>query len=523
MPDSRIENMYKEVQDSSCRGSGGVPQFSKSPKIGGYRGLKSASALPAGASNDFVGYEVLIDFMKKHKLQKLEGDIIEIGAFLGGGTAKLGRFAQKYGKKVYAVDIFDPSSDKTPDKSGVRMCDIYQAFLQGRSQLEVYQDTIRNFKNIITIDKDSKRVKFSKGQKFIFGFIDGNHQPDYVRNDFYLIWRHLVAGGSVGFHDYHFDLPEVTKTIGGLIRRHKGEISDVHEIEQKHIVILTKKKMSKQNKSKLEVLQVETTNYCNARCIFCAYDQIKKHGTMSDKLYAKILKDAQKLDPPPKTFIPMLTGEPFLDPHMIDHIEEARAALPKTEIHLYTNGSKLTEKTIKKLAEVPKFHINISANGASVETRKRLTGLGDYEYVAHMIDFMDLLRISHSVSLVQHPSITKEEEAAFHRRWSETTSSSSCRSPYLFQHLNFAGLTYKKDKTHFTCCLHATSHMTVLWDGRVNLCCMDPLGRKIFGDLNHQTVSEVWLSEERQRYAAMHKEGRGTELEVCRDCNIVCF
>jgi hypothetical protein len=29
----------KEMQDTSCRGSGGVPQLQRSPKIGGYRGL----------------------------------------------------------------------------------------------------------------------------------------------------------------------------------------------------------------------------------------------------------------------------------------------------------------------------------------------------------------------------------------------------------------------------------------------------------------------------------------------------
>ncbi|MEE9401075.1 MAG: SPASM domain-containing protein, partial [Dehalococcoidia bacterium] len=68
-----------------------------------------------------------------------------------------------------------------------------------------------------------------------------------------------------------------------------------------------------------------------------------------------------------------------------------------------------------------------------------------------------------------------------------------------------------------------TSHMTVLWDGRVNLCCMDPLGRKTFGDLNDETVAEVWFSGGRQRYVAMHEEGRGTECEVCRDCNIFCI
>jgi hypothetical protein len=33
------ETTEKEVQDISCRGSGGVPQLKKSPKIGEYRGL----------------------------------------------------------------------------------------------------------------------------------------------------------------------------------------------------------------------------------------------------------------------------------------------------------------------------------------------------------------------------------------------------------------------------------------------------------------------------------------------------
>jgi hypothetical protein len=92
---------------------------------------------------------------------------------------------------------------------------------------------------------DSKKVSFHKGQKFIFGFIDGNHQPDYVRNDFNLIWGHLVPGGSVGFHDYNFDLPEVTKAIEGLIDEHKDEISGVHEIKDKHILLLIKGKTEK--------------------------------------------------------------------------------------------------------------------------------------------------------------------------------------------------------------------------------------------------------------------------------------
>jgi hypothetical protein len=37
-----IETANKEVQDTSCRRSGGIPQLLKSPKIGGYRGLIKA-------------------------------------------------------------------------------------------------------------------------------------------------------------------------------------------------------------------------------------------------------------------------------------------------------------------------------------------------------------------------------------------------------------------------------------------------------------------------------------------------
>ena len=33
--------------------------------------------------DDFVGYEVFIDFMKQRALCKLKGDIVEIGAYMG--------------------------------------------------------------------------------------------------------------------------------------------------------------------------------------------------------------------------------------------------------------------------------------------------------------------------------------------------------------------------------------------------------------------------------------------------------
>jgi hypothetical protein len=193
------------------------------------------------SAHDFVGYEVLLDFIRQRALHRLEGDLVEIGVLMGGGTVKLARFARKYHKKVYAVDIFDPSADKTATPDGIRMSDIYEAFLQGRSQIEVYEEAVRGLDNIVTIKEDSKKVRFPGEQKFMFGFIDGNHQPEYVRNDFDIVWSNLVPNGVVGFHDYRSELAEVTETIDGLIAEHKGEISDTHQIKEKNIILLTKR------------------------------------------------------------------------------------------------------------------------------------------------------------------------------------------------------------------------------------------------------------------------------------------
>jgi SAM-dependent methyltransferase len=188
--------------------------------------------------DDFVGYEVLIDFIKQRALYKLEGDIIEIGAYMGRGTAKLAKFAQRYGKRVYAVDIFDPSLDKTMSKSGIKAGNVYEAFLQGRSMLEAYQESTRGFDNIVTIREDSKKLSFPEEQRFIFGFIDGCHQQAYVENDFHVIWPHLISEGALGLHDYKFDdWPEVTKAADMLIDAYKREISEAYEIEGKYNIL----------------------------------------------------------------------------------------------------------------------------------------------------------------------------------------------------------------------------------------------------------------------------------------------
>jgi hypothetical protein len=180
--------------------------------------------LPPPAWSDWSQYEHLLQVLATRL--DVPGDVLEIGVFLGGGTFKLCRYLEHHApeKRVYAVDIFDPSFDMTPCTAGVAMARLYRDALQGRSQRDVYREVTAGCRNLTTIEGDSAQISIPDGT-LCFGFVDGHHAPLYVRNDFDLIWRRLSVRGVVCFHDYGFDLPQVTTEIHRIIGEHADEIS----------------------------------------------------------------------------------------------------------------------------------------------------------------------------------------------------------------------------------------------------------------------------------------------------------
>jgi radical SAM protein with 4Fe4S-binding SPASM domain len=60
--------------------------------------------------------------------------------------------------------------------------------------------------------------------------------------------------------------------------------------------------------------------------------------------------------------------------------------------------------------------------------------------------------------------------------------------------------------------------MTIRYNGDVVLCCFDPFGEVTFGNLNNETIEEIWKGDKHQEYALTHKQGRGNELLRCESC-----
>ena len=258
--------------------------------------------------------------------------------------------------------------------------------------------------------------------------------------------------------------------------------------------------------NELAILQLETTNICQANCAFCQHSNFKEFGTMTDALYKKIIDEATYL-PGLQTLIPMLTGEPFCDKQIIERIKYARESLPLVFIQLYTNGSLLSFDNLLRLKEMPNFSLSISLNGLNPETRQRLMGLNDWKHVVQMARYAEQIKLPYRVTMVAHPEIDPAEVRDFIKV-----------GGMALQYQSWAGQQYPYKRKRWTSCVRALNHMTIRYNGDANLCCFDPFGKVSFGNLNNQTLEEIWESPARQEYVEKHKTGEGNKLPMCESC-----
>lgn len=170
-------------------------------------------------------YEHILETIERERLWALGGDFVEIGVFLGGGTYQLAKLLGRHApeRRVYAIDIFDPDVDVTEASDGSPMRAIYRRHLDGRDQEETYRSVVADCRNVVTIAGDSAAVELP-ASAVAFAHIDGNHEPEYVKRDFELVWRRAVPGSVVAFDDYGDDLPPVRNAVDAIRRAYRDEI-----------------------------------------------------------------------------------------------------------------------------------------------------------------------------------------------------------------------------------------------------------------------------------------------------------
>jgi MoaA/NifB/PqqE/SkfB family radical SAM enzyme len=264
-----------------------------------------------------------------------------------------------------------------------------------------------------------------------------------------------------------------------------------------------------------EIVQIESTNICNAKCVFCPRDDMaRKQGIMDMALFRRIADECAALG---ITHVRMHNyGEAFIDRQLVEKVRYAKQA-GIAEVGLISNGSLITEDVARAMIEAGLDAINISLDAAGKEVFERTRVGLKYDKVIAAIE--RILRLRDELGRARPKLIlsfvrqnNSEEERAFIERWRTRADKVHVTDLH-----NWAGTLHAESNVTFPCYRQWLT-FTVLWDGRVSLCCADFDGREILGDLRSSTITDVWNNERYRAVRRAHLDHGGPS--ICQSCDL---
>ncbi len=264
-----------------------------------------------------------------------------------------------------------------------------------------------------------------------------------------------------------------------------------------------------------------------AEGVFCPYPVMKRQkGTMRMELFRKIIDEAVSLP-----LIDAITftglGETLLDKFLIERIQYTRAAMPAIPIDIYTNGTYLTREKAEALRDAGLSLLYVSLNAVNKEKRQQIMfpdqpGYYDFDDVCDTLDY--IIPRAGKMRVIVKGIVSKDlmeggDSEAFRQRWNGPTTEDG--NAFLHLEGNWAGAQWPMRVKPVTSCSRALGQIMVLQDGRVSLCCFDNEGDVILGDLNTQTIREVYNGDKALNIRLAHVEGRRGELQLCRTCTAI--
>ena len=276
------------------------------------------------------------------------------------------------------------------------------------------------------------------------------------------------------------------------------------------------------------VLMIENTNHCNAECVMCPRDTLsRKRGFMDFGLFEKIMKEVSSVRRKPVTHLHGF-GEPLLDKLLAERIQLAKTCGIK-HAYIVTNASLLFPETSRKIIGAGLDKMKISFCGTDEEsyntTMKRLNFKVTFQNITEFLRIRkDMKRGNPRLILQYLPNETnhaKTEE--FKALWSSLidTKVGDCLNVSSLHNYGGGRAYNHLGKKIVSVCYFPWTSMSVLWDGRVVTCCMDSNGVQVLGDLNSQSIQEVWngpvLSGVRDNFRKLDY----SNYPVCLSCDWV--
>ena len=286
------------------------------------------------------------------------------------------------------------------------------------------------------------------------------------------------------------------------------------------------------------VLLVDPSSLCNLRCRFCPtgnHELIKQtgryQGNMSLELFKKIIDDLKEFPEPVNVLRLYKEGEPLLNPSLPEMVQYARESGYVKIIDTTTNGVSLNPVLNRRLIEAGLDRINISVNGLSAGQIKDYTRVTvDFQrYLDNIKDLYDHRGDCEIYIKSIQELYTEDEQQRFYDVFRPMADIvflehiSPAWMEFVFDDMpmRFSKGHYGQEIEERLVCPYIFYIMVVNADGSVSLCVGDWKHQLIYGDVNKDSVKDIWNNDVIRQHRLMHLQGRRKENKVCGVCQVV--
>ncbi len=269
----------------------------------------------------------------------------------------------------------------------------------------------------------------------------------------------------------------------------------------------------------------EMTSKCNFRCRMCPQQNLKRPRMhMPGELYRKVIDEIDHYGIEGIWLYHL--GESLLHPEFRENLQHISTKKNLGIIWLSTNGRYFNEENIEAVLNSNIDYINFSAHAVTEATYNTIAPPGNFKIVQGNLEKFYAAKVDKKLSMkpflhcqmIEQETTKHEVDAFIKKHYQRAEIVSVNMLEYVTLPNNAFGLQQRERKPLTSCLRVSRNDCFIFSNGQVTLCDAAYNGELYLGDVNRESLVDIWNGEKRKKILELNNQGKMSEIEFCRQC-----